>query len=173
MRRPAVLERRASALLAAGLLLGPTAPALARAGTVAARFRSSPWATINACDPPGGAEQVGVRASVPNRADAAQWVRIRIEFFDRRRRSWRVVRTGGDTGFRRLSRGGGRILGGTTFTITPPGAGRSVTLRGLVDVQWRRGLRVLSSAQVTTHGGHLDGNDPLLQVSARTCVIRR
>jgi hypothetical protein len=114
-----------------------------------------------------------VRAAVPNRADAAQWLRIRIQFFDRSRSAWRVVRTGGDTGFRRLSRGGGRFFGGTTFTITPPAAGGSVTLRGLVDVQWRRGRRVVSAAQVTTHGGHADASDPLLQVSAPTCAIRR
>lgn len=138
-----------------------------------AQFRRSPWATINACDPPGAPGAVGVRVSVPNRRDAAQWLRIRIQFFDAARRAWRVVRTGGDTGFRRLSRGGGRFFGGTTFTITPPAAGTSITLRGLVDIQWRRGRRVLSRARVTTHGGHFDGNDPLLQVSAPTCVIRR
>ena len=138
-----------------------------------AQFRRSPWATINVCDPATAPGQVGVRASVPNRADAAQWIRIRIQFFDRTRKAWRVVRTGGDTGFRRLSRGGGRFFGGTTFTITPPAAGSSLTLRGLVDIEWRRGRRVVSRAQLTTHGGHADASDPLLQLSAPTCVIKR
>jgi hypothetical protein len=133
----------------------------------------TPWATINACDPTGAPGAVGVRVSVPNRGNAPQFLRIRIQFFDSSRRAWRVVRTGGDTGYRRLSSGRGRFFGGTTFTITPPKAGASVTLRGLVDIQWRRGRRVVSRAQVRTQGGHVDGNDPLLQVSAPTCVIRR
>ena len=154
--------------LAAVVLAGALGPARADA-----QFRRSPWATINVCDPATAPGQVGVRASVPNRADAAQWIRIRIQFFDRTRKAWRVVRTGGDTGFRRLSRGGGRFFGGTTFTITPPAAGSSLTLRGLVDIEWRRGRRVVSRARLTTHGGHADASDPLLQVSAPTCVIRR
>ena len=154
--------------LAAVVLAGVLGPARADA-----QFRRSPWATINVCDPATAPGQVGVRASVPNRAGAAQWIRIRIQFFDRTRKAWRVVRTGGDTGFRRLSRGGGRFFGGTTFTITPPAAGSSLTLRGLVDIEWRRGRRVVSRAQLTTHGGHADASDPLLQVSAPTCVIRR
>jgi hypothetical protein len=167
-----VPPRPVAALLAPVVLVAVLAGG-ARAPGADAQVRRSPWATINVCDPPSARGQVGVRAAVPNRADAAQWIRTRLQFFDRTRRAWRVVRTGGDTGYRRLSRGGSRFFGGTTFTITPPAAGNSVTLRGLVDVQWRRGRRVISAAQVTTHGGHADASDPLLQVSAPTCVIRR
>jgi hypothetical protein len=168
---PTAIPRRAAVVLAAALVLAFVA-LLARPGGAQAQTRT-PWATVNACDPAGAPGAVGVRASVPNRADAAQFLRIRIQFFDTSRRAWRVVRTGGDTGFRRLSRGGGRFFGGTTFTITPPKAGASITLRGLADIEWRRGRRVVSRAQVTTHGGHVDGKDPLLQVSAPTCVIKR
>lgn len=163
---------RSRAVPAAVVVLLVLAAGLARAGAAQAQTRT-PWATINACDPTGAPGAVGVRVSVPNRGDAPQFLRIRIQFFDTSRRAWRVVRTGGDTGFRRLSGGGGRFFGGTTFTITPPEAGSSVTLRGLADIQWRRGRRVVSRAQVRTQGGHVDGNDPLLQVSAPTCVIRR
>jgi hypothetical protein len=164
---PAVPRRPWAAVAVAVVLIALAAPGLAQAQT------RTPWATINACEPPGLPGAVGVRVSVPNRRDAAQYLRIRLQFFDTARRAWRVVRTGGDTRFRRLSSGGGRFFGGTTFTITPPKAGSSVTLRGLADIQWRRGRRVVSRSQVTTRGGHLDGNDPLLQVSASTCVIRR
>lgn len=163
--RPRRVAALGSAVLAALALAGPP--------RAEAQGRRAPWATINACDPASTPGAVGVRASVPNRADAAQWLRIRIQFFDSGRHVWRVVRTGGDTGFRRLSSGGGRFFGGTTFTITPPAAGSSLTLRGLVDIQWRRGRRVVSRARVTTHGGHADASDPLLQASAPTCVIRR
>jgi hypothetical protein len=154
--------------------LGVAIAALAAAAPSAgAQFRPSPWATINACDPPSAPGSVGVRVAVPNRSDAAQWVRIRIQFFDGTRSAWRVVRSGGDGGFAKLSDGGGRVFGGTNFTFTPPAAGKQLKLRGLVDVEWRRGRRVVSRAQITTHGGHASGVDPLLALSAPTCVISR
>jgi hypothetical protein len=164
----AAAPRRAAALVAVAI-----AALTAGAPTAAAQFRPSPWATINACDPPSAPGSVGVRVSVPNRSDAAQWVRVRIQFFDGARDSWRVVRSGGDAGFAKLSDGGGRVFGGTTFTFAPPAAGRSLKFRGLVDVEWRRGRRVVSSTQITTHGNHASGTDPLLALSAPTCVIQR
>ena len=171
VRTMASLRRPAAALLAV------TAAAVATlapgAGGAQAQFRPSPWATINACDPPAAPGSVGVRVSIPNRRDAAQWVRIRIQFFDGTRGAWRVVRSGGDAGFTKLSDGGGRVFGGTTFTFTPPPAGRQIKLRGLVDVEWRRGRRVVDDARITTHGNHLSATDPLLTVSAPTCEIKR
>ena len=163
-RRPGRAFLAAAAALAALVAVAPSATA---------QFRPSPWATINACDPPNAPGSVGVRVSVPNRADAAQWARIRIQFFDGTRGVWSVVRKGGDGGFVRLSGGGGRVFGGTTFTFTPPAAGNQIKLRGLVDVEWRRGRRVVSSAQVVTHANHRSGVDPLLAVSQATCVIVR
>jgi hypothetical protein len=164
----AAARRRGAALLAIAAVLP-----MAFAPGAGAQFRPSPWATINACDPPSAPGSVGVRVAVPNRGDAAQWIRIRIQFFDGTRGSWRVVRSGGDGGFTKLSDGGGRVFGGTTFTFTPPAAGKQLKLRGLVDVEWRRGRRVISHTQITTHGNHASGTDPLLAVSAPTCVIQR
>jgi hypothetical protein len=163
--RTALAALASAALAAVGALaLAPDAPA---------QFRHRPWATINACDPPAAPGSVGVRVSVPNRADAAQWVRIRIQFFDGTRGSWRVVREGGEGRFTKLSDGGGRVFGGTTFTFNPPSPGNRIKLRGLVDVEWRRGRRVRSHAQVVTHGGHQSGVDPLLALSAPFCEITR
>jgi hypothetical protein len=159
--------------LLAPALLAAAVAALAAAPTAGAQFRPSPWATINQCDTPDQPGSVGVRVSVPNRRDGAQWIRIRIQFFDGNRAAWRVVRSGGEGGFTKLSDGGGHVFGGTTFRFTPPAAGRQLKLRGLVDVEWRRGRRVVSRAQITTHGGHQSGRDPLLAVSAPTCVIQR
>jgi hypothetical protein len=138
-----------------------------------AQFRPRPWATVNVCDPPQAPGRVGVRVSVPNRRDAAQWVRIRIQYFDPSRFAWRVVRAGGDSAFTKLSAGGGRVMGGTTFPFAPPQPGTTIKLRGLVDIEWRRGRRVLSRARVTTRGGHANPADPLLQMSARICEISR
>ena len=169
--RASVLFRRPGrALLAAVAAL---AALVAAAPSATAQFRPSPWATINVCDPPSAPGSVGVRVSVPNRADAAQWARIRIQFFDGKRGVWSVVRKGGDSGFVRLSSGGGRVFGGTTFTFTPPAAGNQIKLRGLVDVEWRRGRRVVSATEIVTHGNHRSGVDPLLAVSQATCVIAR
>jgi hypothetical protein len=150
-----------------------TALVAVAAAPASAQVRPRPWATVNACDPPQAPGSIGVRVSVPNRADATQWMRVRIQFFDAARQSWRVVRSGGDGGFTKLSDGGGRVLGGTTFTFTPPQPGSRIKLRGLVDVEWRRGRRVLSHVQVTTRGGHANAADPLLALSAPTCEIRR
>jgi hypothetical protein len=163
------VQRRSSVALAVALV----ALLALGAHAASAQFRPSPWATVNACDPPQAPGSIGVRVSVPNRRDAAQWVRIRIQFFDGSRLAGRVVRSGGEGGFTKLSDGGTRVFGGTTFPFTPPPAGTSIKLRGLVDVEWRRGRRVVSRAQVTTRGGHADAADPLLQVSVATCEIRR
>jgi len=161
-------RRRGATLLALAL-----AALITAAPTAGAQFRPSPWATINACDPPTAPGSVGVRVAVPNRGDAAQWMRIRVQFFDGTRGAWRVVRSGGDGGFTKLSDGGGRVFGGTTFTFAPPAAGHRLKLRGLVDVEWRRGRRVISRSQITTHGGHASAGDPLLALSAPTCEISR
>jgi hypothetical protein len=157
------------------LLTLALAAALAAVAAVPApaQFRPRPWATVNICDPPQAPGQVGVRVSVPNRRNAAQWVRIRIQFFDGSRLAWRVVRSGGEGGFTKLSDGGTRVLGGTTFPFTPPQPGTSIRLRGLVDVEWRRGRRVVSRTQVITRGGHANATDPLLQLSAPFCELRR
>jgi hypothetical protein len=171
--RASVLSRRSGRALLAAAVAAVVSLLAVAPGAMAAQFRPSPWATINACDPPQAPGSVGVRVSVPNRADAAQWMRIRIQFFDGTRGAWSVVRRGGDGGFVRLSDGGGRVFGGTTFTFTPPAAGNQIKLRGLVDVQWRRGRRVVSSAQVVTRANHRSAVDPLLTVSQATCVIAR
>jgi len=164
----AALRRPGAALAAAAL----AALALAAPGAHA-QSRRTPWATVNSCDPANNPGSIGVRVFVPNRRDAAQWIRIRIQFFDGTRHAWRVVRSGGEGGFSKLSNGGGRVFGGTTFVFTPPSAGRQLKLRGLVDIEWRRGRRVVSHVQVTTHAGHADAGDPLLRTSIATCVIAR
>jgi len=156
--RGAALLALAATLLAA-LAIG--------AADARAQFVPRPWATINACDPAEDPGSVGVRVSVPNRRDAAQWVRIRIQFFDGTLGSWRVVRSGGDGGFMKLSDGGGRVFGGTTFTFTPPKAGSQLKLRGLVDVEWRSGKRVVSRSQITTPLGTCTSSGPTRPTTTR------
>ena len=165
--------RRVAFLALVSAAVATLAILVLRPAGAAAQFRPRPWATINTCDPPGSPGSVGVRVAIPNRADAAQWVRIRIQFFDGARGSWRVVRSGGEGGFTKLSDGGGRVFGGTTFTFTPPSAGNRIKLRGIVDVEWRQGRRVRSHTQVITHGGHQSAIDPQFAVSQPFCEITR
>ena len=159
-------------LALAGALL-----AVAPAGAAAAGKRKADpnlWATINICDPASQPGAAGVRVSIPHeRRSPHQWARIQVQFFDFRARRWKRVRIGGDGGWARLGAGRGVVQGGTTFTFTPPAAGQRLLLRGRVDVQWRRGTRIVDRARLRTNGGHGDRGDPSLRVSRATCLIRR
>src|SRR4051794_28938568 len=106
-------RRRGAALVMSAVALA----ALTAAPSAGAQFRPSPWATINACDPPSAPGGVGVRVAVPNRGDAAQWIRIRIQFFDGTRGAWRVVRSVGAGGVDNVRDGCGRVVGGATLTF--------------------------------------------------------
>lgn len=149
--------------------------AAAPAGAVAAKKRNpNLWATINVCDPATQPGAAGVRVSIPaERRSPHQWARVRVQFFDFTARRWKRVRIGGDGGWARLGAGRGLVQGGTTFTFAPPAAGQRLLLRGLVDVQWRRGTRIVDQAHLRTTAGHADRRDPALRVSRATCLIRR
>jgi hypothetical protein len=152
--------------VAATLALAPAAPA--------ATFGDALWATVNRCDPPAAPGAVGVRVAVPpRRGGGAQWIRVRLQFFDGEARAWRRVRSGGDSGWRRLGHGDGEVQGGTTFTFPPPAAGRRLVLRGLVEVEWRNRRRAVERRRLRTTAGHADAADPALQISRRSCEIRR
>jgi hypothetical protein len=169
---PDLVTRR----LAAAATALATAAALAALPSAAALARAPAdprlWATINVCDPPARPGAVGVRISIPREKGAPrQWARIRLQFFDGR--AWRRVRAGGDTGFARYGIGTRLVQGGTTFTFPPPAEGSRLELRGLVDVEWRRGTKVVDRAQLRTTAGHADPNDRSLRQSSATCVIKR
>ena len=73
----------ALAAAAATLGLSPVAPA--------ATFGDALWATVNRCDPPEAPGAVGVRVAVPARPrGGAQWVHVRLQFFDGEARAWRA-----------------------------------------------------------------------------------
>ena len=62
--------------------------------------------------------------------------------------------------------------GGRSFQLVPVAGRPGVSMRGIVDFQWRRGRAVLQTAERTTTAGHrsLAGADPA-GYSAATCVI--
>jgi hypothetical protein len=157
--------------------LALVAPALAPGAASAAPLQpaSDLWATINRCDPPDQPGAVGVRYSVPRRrGGGAQWVRVRMQYFDGRGRAWRSLRSAAGRGrWTRLGDGVGTAMSGRTFTFPLPAAGRRIVLRGRVDVEWRRGRRVVERRKMLTTSGREDPSDPALLVSRRSCEIRR
>jgi hypothetical protein len=158
-----------SALVAAALL------ALAPAGAAARRAPASakPWATVNICAPAGAPGDVGVRAFMPLRGEAAQWARIRMQWWDASASRWRRVRSGGDGGWAKLGTGRRAVYGGTTFQFTLPDPGHRLVLRGIADLEWRSGRKVNAHARVRTTAGHASKKDRALKRSQAKCEIRR
>ena len=164
-----MLRRSVSLALAACALL----PAGAGAARRVAVAQDGPWATINQCDTPGRPGAVGVRVSVPDAEGApAQWARIRMQWFDGGARAWRALPSA-DAGWTRLGVGARPVEGGTTFTFRPPATGMRLVLRATVDVEWRKGERVVHSAHLRTTAGHADPADPHLASSQPSCEIAR
>lgn len=155
-------------LVAAALALTPAA-------ALASAAHPGLWATVNLCDTPAKPGAVGVRVSIPRERGAPQqWARIRLQWFDGDKRAWRLVRSsGGDAGWARFGIGTRLVQGGTTFTFPPPKPGARIVLRGIVDVEWRAGTRVVDRARMTTTAGHRDGKDPQRRVSRSSCEIMR
>jgi hypothetical protein len=159
---------------AVAVVVAIAALAVIGAATAGAARHPDLWATVNVCDPASKPGAVGVRVSIPREKGApAQWARIRLQYFDSAKRAWRFVRSGGDAGWARIGIGTRLVQGGTTFTFPPPKAGSRIVVRGVVDVQWRRGRRVVDHAQLHTTTGHADRHDPHLQISRRSCEIKR
>jgi hypothetical protein len=132
------------------------------------------WATVNLCDTEARPGAVGIRVSIPREKGApAQWAHIRLQWFDGSRRAWRRVTSGGDAGWARIGIGTRQVQGGTTFTFPPPKAGSRIVLRGLVDIEWRNGTKVVDSAHLRTTAGHTDAKDPRRKVSRASCEIMR
>jgi hypothetical protein len=155
----------AAALAAAALALAGTGAE----GAAAKPRRPAPWATVNVCDTPQRPLVMGVRVFVPRRGTAAQWARIRVQWFDDAGRRWRRVR--GEDRWDKLGRGRAGRFGGRDFHFPAPQPGHRLLLRGVVDVQWRKRGKVVARARVRTTAGHADRKDPYLQDSRRVCEI--
>jgi hypothetical protein len=163
LRRCLALTLTASALL----------PAAAGAARRQAPVPAGPWATVNQCDTLARPGTVGVRVAVPDNDGApAQWVRIRLQWFDSPARAWRSL-SSADAGWTRLGVGDRTVQGGTTFTFAPPAAGARLVLRGSVEIEWRKGDKVVDSSRLRTTAGHADPSDPHLRASQASCEIAR
>jgi hypothetical protein len=143
---------------------------IATAVTQAATKRNSAgpkWATVNVCSP----NAMGVRASLPgNGTDQRMQVRFTAQWLSHARGAWLPV-----AGVPRspwIDAGSARYTSrqaGWTFSIDRPAPGQSFRLRGVAELRWLDGDRVVRSATHVTRAGvgavHVGG------VSLASCGI--
>jgi hypothetical protein len=131
------------------------------------------WATIDVCDPVDAPNTVGIRGSMPgdSQSDQKLYMSFRLQYLNTTKQ-WVDLASGASSGF--VGVGGAMTArqGGTSFELKPVAGQAAVTLRGVVDFEWRHGKTVVLSATRTTTVGHksLAGADPA-NFSAATCVI--
>jgi hypothetical protein len=155
---------------------------LVQTGSAAAKKSSRLWATVNICDTLRFPNQMGVRASMPGDGTRKRmYMRFRAQFFNATKDTWVTVKGNADSGW--VLAGSARYVSreaGWTFSFTPPAAGSTFTLRGVVTFQWRQTKRVhgklrtvvVKRSRLVTQGGQKSpvGADPP-GYSAATCDI--
>jgi hypothetical protein len=131
------------------------------------------WATIDVCDPADEPNTVGIRGSMPGDGQTHDklYMSFRLQYMNASKQ-WVDLASGVSSGFVAVGGAASARQGGTTFDLKPVTGQPPVTLRGVVDFEWRRGKTVVLSATRSTAAGHrsLAGADPA-NFSAATCVI--
>lgn len=168
--------RAAIVLATAGLAIA-TATVAEGADGGAPTVDKSPllWATINICDTAKHPDTIGIRASMPGSAKPKErmYMRFQVQYHRASTNKWTNLDATVDSGFRSVgSAKYRRRESGWNFSLTPPPAGQTYRLRGVVSYEWRVGKKVVRSAQKRTRSGHpgTDGADPKA-ASAAECVI--
>jgi hypothetical protein len=110
-----------------------------------ARASSTPkvWATVNVCDTAGAPNSMGVRAGMPgNTSRERVFMRFRAEYWNPSMQAWAPVADRGVSPwvYAGPARHEGRQVG-WTFELAPPPAGKTFTMRAVVEFQWRERLR--------------------------------
>ncbi len=194
--KPLLAALTVAVALASALALAASAPALAMSaptkastpsGTPRAGARAGKtsrlerallhshelWATIDVCDPADQPSTVGIRGSMPGDGHAhdSMYMSFRLQYLSASGR-WVNLASGASSGFVAVGSGASARQGGTSFELKPVAGKPAVTLRGVVDFQWRRGRTILVSGAEPTAAGHrsLAGADPA-NYSAATCII--
>jgi hypothetical protein len=168
-----VLRTVFAVLVAAGL----TAPAALAADSGAPTVDQSPllWSTINICDTAKHPDTIGIRASMPGSGKSTEkmYMRFQVQLYGVATKKWTTLDATVDSGFRSVgSAAYRRRESGWNFSLTPPPAGQTYRLRGIVSFEWRVGKKVVRSAEKRTRSGHPDtrGADPK-GASAAECTI--
>jgi hypothetical protein len=131
------------------------------------------WATIDVCDPADQPNTVGIRGSMPGDSESNQkmFMSFRLQYLNTSKQ-WVDLSSGASSGYLAVGGAMSARQGGTSFELKPVAGEAAVTLRGVVDFEWRHGKTVVLSATRTTAVGHrsLAGADPA-NYSAATCII--
>jgi hypothetical protein len=131
------------------------------------------WATIDVCSPADQPNTVGIRGSMPGdkRAGDRMYMSFRLQYMTTSDQ-WVNLASGASSGFVAVGSGASSRQGGTSFELKPVAGKPAVTLRGVVDFEWRRGKKIVVSGTESTSAGHrsLAGADPA-DFSAAACVI--
>jgi hypothetical protein len=133
-------------LILAALVAGLATAAVAHAATSGG---SGPqWATVNTC----AANAVGVRASLPGDGTSKHMrVRFTAQYFDSGRRAWLPVR--GVSSSPWLAAGSAEYTYGQAGWTFRFAAGTNGLVRGVAQMQWLKGGRVVRSSSRVTQAG--------------------
>jgi len=139
------------------------------APSVASAKDAAPWATVNVCDSAKRPDAIGIRASMPGVPKGARMsMRFRVQF--KTDAGWQDVKGAASrwqpVGVAR----GAAAESGWSFTFAHPSS--PVTLRGMVQLRWRKGGAVVRQLELPTEAGHRSsaGADPA-DYSAATCTL--
>jgi hypothetical protein len=131
------------------------------------------WATIDVCNPADEPDTVGIRGSMPGDKHAGDkmYMSFRLQYLSASKQ-WVDLSSGASSGFVAVGSGASARQGGTSFELKPVPGKPAVTLRGVVDFEWRHGKTIVTSGAEPTSAGHksLAGADPA-DFSAATCVL--
>ena len=129
---------------ATGLASGQSASDVASGDAAAGPM----WATVNACTP----TEAGMRASLPgDGSDAQMEVRFTAQYYSHAQGAWLPVAGAATSPW--LSAGSAEYewgQAGWTFTFTRPAQGTNFLIRGLAEMRWTQGGRVVRSATRVT-----------------------
>jgi hypothetical protein len=132
------------------------------------------WATIDVCNAADQPNTVGIRGSMPGdgQAHGTMYMSFRLQYMSTTTNQWVDLANGAAPGFAAVGAAKSVRQAGRSFQLMPVAGKPAVTLRGIVNFQWRAGTTVLASASRPTSAGRvsLAGADPA-NFSAATCVI--
>jgi hypothetical protein len=150
--------------LLATVILAALAPSVA-----AAKDPPAPWATVNVCDTLESPDAIGIRASMPGTPKTVRLLmRFRAQF--KADAGWQDVK-GADSGWQAVGTGRGLpVESGWSFAFARPST--AVTLRGMVQLRWRRAGAIVRQLELPTEAGQRSGAgaDPE-DYSAATCTL--
>jgi hypothetical protein len=136
---------------------------------VAAAKDAAPWATVNVCDTAKRPDAIGIRASMPGVPKGARMaMRFRVQF--KTSDGWQDVKGAASRWQKVGTARGATAESGWSFTFAHPSS--PVTLRGVVQLRWRKSRTVLRTLELSTEAGHRSsaGADPA-DYSAATCTL--